>query len=94
MVYDKIENLQQYLRLSEDIAVALRYLQSLDKDVVNENDFEAHVEYLDIHFPLVGKEKISCIPLEKTMLKKEYSSENDISFYKYSENDSCDCYCR
>lgn len=35
MVYDKIDNLQQYLRLSEDIAVALRYLQSLGKDVVN-----------------------------------------------------------
>lgn len=25
------------------------------------------------------------------MLKKEHSSENNKSFYKYSENDTCDC---
>lgn len=113
MVYDKIDNLQQYVGLSEDIAIALCYLKSLDTNVangvyqindnvkaivceyetkvINENDFEAHVEFIDIHFPLKGLEKISCIPLELALLKKKYSHENDIAFYKYTKDDTCDC---
>ena len=51
---------------------------------VNENDFEAHVKYIDIHYLIIGKERISCVPLEKVELKIPYSSDNDIAFYKYA----------
>lgn len=113
MVYDKIDNMQQYLGLSEDIAAALYYLKNVDSNiengvyqindnvkaivceystkVVNENGFEAHVEYLDIHFPIRGLERISCIPLEHTALKAEYAPENDITFYTYQDCDTTDC---
>lgn len=113
MVYDKIDNLQQYLGLSEDIAAALHYLKNVDANIengvyqindnvkaivceystklVNENDFEAHVEYLDIHFPVKGLEKISCTPLERTALKTEYAPENDIAFYTYQNSDTTNC---
>lgn len=58
---------------------------------MNENDFEAHVKYIDIHYLIIGKERISCVPLEKTELKIPYSSDNDIAFYKYANDDICNC---
>ena len=58
---------------------------------VNENDFEAHVKYIDIHYLIIGKERISCVPLEKVELKIPYSSDNDIAFYKYANDDICNC---
>lgn len=36
MVFDKIDNIKFYVGLSEDIAIALRYLQTLDNNVPND----------------------------------------------------------
>lgn len=43
--------------------------------------YEAHEQYIDIHIPLTGKEKIKCLP-EKTNLRLlEKSVSEDVAFY-------------
>lgn len=52
--------------------------------------FEAHHNYIDIHYVLNGKEKIGKAPLNATTLITEYDSAKDIAFYtadgKYYES--------
>jgi len=45
--------------------------------------WEAHLNYIDIHFVVKGKEKIGIIPVEhvRSHVVEEYSSTKDIAFY-------------
>jgi len=52
--------------------------------------FEAHHNYIDIHYVLKGKEKIGKAPLGTASIIQEYDSTKDIAFYtaegKYYES--------
>lgn len=54
----------------------------------NEEDtrFEAHREYADIQYLVVGQEQIGVISLQKTEILVPYDKTNDISFLKANEN--------
>lgn len=103
MIYDKIDNLTIYAGISEDIRLALEYLQDLDPDIetgvyelsprvkaivseyetkeVNEYGYEAHKEYIDIHYLISGYEKICSLPLEYLQETKAYNKEIDATFF-------------
>lgn len=108
MIYDKIDNIDTYLGISEDIRVGLEYLRDVMPDIAegtyqinprvkaivseymtkesNENGYEAHREYIDIQYLLVGKEKICCVPLEYLKEIKPYNKEKDAAFYEATNN--------
>ncbi len=48
---------------------------------VNEVGYEAHRQYIDIQYNLVGEEKIDCVPLKQLSVTKPYSEETDAAFY-------------
>ena len=52
---------------------------------VNEYDYEAHKEYIDIHYLISGYEKICSLPLEYLQETKLYSKECDAAFYVENE---------
>ncbi len=108
MIYDKIDNIDTYLGISEDIRVGLEYLRDVMPDIAegtyqinprvkaivseymtkesNEDGYEAHREYIDIQYLLVGKEKICCVPLEYLKEIKPYNKEKDAAFYEATNN--------
>lgn len=47
----------------------------------NENGYEAHRDYIDIQYLLMGREKICCLPLEYLKETKAYNPEIDAAFY-------------
>ena len=47
----------------------------------NEYVFEAHKQYIDIHYLLSGKEKACCLPLDMLTETSPYSEDNDAAFY-------------
>lgn len=48
---------------------------------VNENGYEAHLQYIDIQCPIRGLEKVCCLPLEMLNETKPYNKEIDAAFY-------------
>lgn len=48
---------------------------------VNEYGYEAHKEYIDIHYLISGYEKICSLPLEYLQETKAYNKEVDAAFY-------------
>lgn len=48
----------------------------------NPLDFEAHIDHIDIHFPLNGTERILVCPIENLKQYSEYNAETDAIFYK------------
>ena len=52
---------------------------------VNEYGYEAHKEYIDIHYLLKGEEKICYLPLEYLKEAKAYNKEIDAAFYVENE---------
>ena len=52
---------------------------------VNEYGYEAHREYIDIHYLISGCEKICSLPLEYLQETKAYNKENDAAFYVENE---------
>lgn len=52
---------------------------------VNEYGYEAHKEYIDIHYLISGYEKICSLPLEYLQETKPYSQECDAAFYVENE---------
>ncbi len=52
--------------------------------------FEAHLNYIDIHYVIEGKEKIGKAPVASANIIQEYDSAKDIAFYtadgKYYES--------
>ena len=107
MVYDKINNIDLYKGLSEDINLGLEFLRKATPDIengvhqispsvkaivseyetqeVNEYGYEAHREYIDIHYLISGYEKICSLPLEYLQETKAYNKENDAAFYVENE---------
>lgn len=49
---------------------------------VNELGYEAHRQYIDIQYNLIGEEKISCMPLEQLKETKSYNEATDAAFYQ------------
>lgn len=47
----------------------------------NEFGYEAHKKYIDIHYLLLGEERIACLPIERMKETKAYNEENDAAFY-------------
>ena len=107
MVYDKLDNIDLYKGLSEDINLGLEFLRKAAPDIengvhqisprvkaivseyetqeVNEYGYEAHKEYIDIHYLISGYEKICSLPLEYLQETKPYSQECDAAFYVENE---------
>lgn len=103
MVYDKLDNIELYKGLSEDINLGLGFLRKATPDIengvhqitsrvkaivseyetqeVNEYGYEAHKEYIDIHYLISGYEKICSLPLEYLQETKAYNKEVDAAFY-------------
>ena len=48
---------------------------------INENGFEAHIDYIVIQYLLFGEEIIKCKPIEELKLTKPYVKDSDIAFY-------------
>lgn len=48
---------------------------------VNENGYEAHLNFIDIQYLLKGIEKNCCFPIEKLKETKPYKEEIDAAFY-------------
>lgn len=104
MIYDKIDNLEIYAGISEDISLGLEWLRDVNHDIengvyelsprvkaivseyitkeLNENNYEAHKDYIDIQYLLKGREKICCLPLVYLKETKEYNSIIDAAFYE------------
>ncbi len=53
------------------------YINVMEADTKIENIFEAHREYIDIHYIIEGEEKILTAPVEKMTVTREYSPESD-----------------
>lgn len=51
---------------------------------VNENGYEAHCEYIDIHYLLKGSEKVCSLPLDYLTVVKHYNAEIDTAFFEES----------
>ena len=47
----------------------------------NEYGFEAHKQYIDIHYLLSGKEKACCLPIKMLTETSPYSEDGDAAFY-------------
>lgn len=106
MIYDKIDNLEIYTGISDDIRRGLEWLRDVNPDIENgvyeissrvkvvvseyitqkenESGYEAHSEYIDIHFLLKGAERICFLPVEHLKETKAYCGEIDTTFYKES----------
>lgn len=52
---------------------------------VNENGYEAHLDYIDIQYLISGKEKICCLPLEYLKETKAYNKDIDAAFYREAD---------
>ena len=44
--------------------------------------FESHHDYIDIHYPIIGSEKIELLEEEKLKVTEEYNKEKDCMFGK------------
>lgn len=53
----------------------------------NENGYEAHRDYIDIQYVIIGEEIVRYIPLSNLNEVKPYSLANDIAFYEPTEKD-------
>lgn len=81
----------EYLRdLKPDIVKGIKELSSRVKAIVseyttkkvNEYGYEAHREYIDIQYLILGEEKIRYLPLEYLKETKPYNKEIDAAFYE------------
>ena len=89
-IYDGLKFLK---RADSGLAVGTYQISSGVKAIVseyetktqNEYGFEAHREYIDIHYLLTGTEKINCLPLEYLKEAKPYSEAIDAAFYEESD---------
>lgn len=56
--------------------------------VNSENGYEAHRQFIDIQFPVEGKERVKYCPLEYLMPTMKYNEEND--YILFSEHSGVD----
>ncbi len=53
------------------------YINVMEPETKMENIYEAHREYIDIHYMIDGEEEIAIAPVEDMEVTEEYNSEND-----------------
>ena len=53
------------------------YINVMEAETKEENIYEAHREYIDIHYIIEGEEKILTAPVEKMTVTSEYSPGSD-----------------
>lgn len=58
-------------------AIVSEYMTKED----NENGYEAHHQFIDIQFPIRGREKVSCLPIDVLQEIKPYNESIDAAFY-------------
>jgi YhcH/YjgK/YiaL family protein len=58
------------------------FLSEYETKSVDESELEAHREYLDVQYMIKGRELIGYTPLEEQENSTEYSTENDLIFFK------------
>ena len=84
----------EYLRdLAPDVEKGVYELSPRVKAIVSEYEtkaentygFEAHKEYIDIHYLISGYEKFCSLPLEYLQETKAYNKEIDAAFYVGNE---------
>lgn len=64
--------------LGKDVFVNV---ETYNTQLGSQREFEAHRKYVDLHFMISGREKISVCPIAEMRVKKTYSSQHDIAFY-------------
>ena len=55
-------------------------ITAYDTKTINELGFEAHVENIDIQYPIIGNERVYWAPIGRGTLKGTYDKEKDIGF--------------
>ena len=58
------------------------YVNVMEYETKEEGIFESHHDYIDIHYPISGSEKIELIEEEKLEVIEEYNKEKDCMFGK------------
>lgn len=53
------------------------YVNVMEIETKKENIFEAHRDYIDIHYMIDGEEAIAIAPVEEMKITSEYSRDND-----------------
>lgn len=53
------------------------YINVMEVETKKENIFEAHRDYIDIHYMISGEEAIELAPVESMVITDEYNKEND-----------------
>ena len=54
-----------------------------DTKEINEFGFEAHIDNIDIQYPIIGNEHVYWAPLQNVTKRVDYDKEKDIAFYDY-----------
>lgn len=57
---------------------------------VNELGYESHRKFIDIQYPIRGRELIKVKPVQQLSLTREYDAEKDIMFYENPSQASTD----
>ena len=57
-----------------------------DTKEINEFGFEAHIDNIDIQYPIIGNERVYWAPLQNVTKRVDYDKEKDIAFYDYEIN--------
>lgn len=97
MIFDHVDNFEQYLDLNPHFQKALDFLRKdlsslgkheidgenvfafvIESDSSQNNRFEAHRKYIDIHFTLEGVDKIAWRSMD---VRGEYSEEEDVVLF-------------
>ena len=53
------------------------YINVMETETKMENIFEAHRDYIDIHYMIDGEEEIAIAPVENMEVTEQYNSESD-----------------
>lgn len=48
---------------------------------ISNSKFESHLNYVDIHYVIKGKEQIGIVPVAGAKINQDYSATKDIAFY-------------
>ncbi|MGN0033455.1 MAG: YhcH/YjgK/YiaL family protein [Candidatus Limimorpha sp.] len=62
-------------------------ISEVEVSYINPLDYEAHKRYIDIHFPITGKEKIHCAQLEDLVPVSDYIEKRDAAFFKNKKDE-------
>ena len=85
-IYEGLNYLKQ---IKPDIANGVYEISSRVKAIVSEYEtklvnvhgYEAHKRFIDIHYVLIGEERVCSLPIEKLNETQAYCSDKDVAFY-------------